>query len=91
MRAVVSLVGYLAGLGAVSMWVPQAWRVHTHRGDAAVLAGVSVTAYAVAVVFNALLLAYGIGTTSAPVSLSGAVNLVLSLFIATVVARGRRR
>lgn len=87
----VSLVGYLASLGAVSMWLPQAWRVHTHRRDAAVLAGVSVLAYATAVVFNALLLAYGVGTSSAPVSLSAAVNLVLSGFIVTVVASGRAR
>lgn len=87
----VTLVGYLASLGAVSMWVPQAWRVHTHRHDAAVLAGVSVLAYGTAVVFNALLLAYGLGTASGPVAVSGAVNLVLSIFIVAVVGRGRVR
>lgn len=86
----VGVVGYLASLGAISMWLPQAWRVHRHRDDAAVLAGVSVVAYGTAVVFNALLLAYGVGTSSAPVSLSGAVNLVLSGFIVVVVSRGRR-
>ena len=84
------MVGYLASLGAVSMWVPQAWRVHLHRRDAAVLAGVSVAAYAVGMVFNALLLTYGVGSGSAPVALSGGVNLVLCTFIAAVVARGRR-
>ncbi len=86
----VGVVGYLASLGAMSMWVPQAWRVHRHRRDAAVLAGVSVPAYATAVVFNALLLAYGVGSASAPVALSGAVNLVMSGFIGAVVRGGGR-
>jgi hypothetical protein len=87
---VVSLVGYLAGLGAVSMWVPQAWRVHVNRHDAAVLAGISALAYAVGMLFNALLLTYGVGSRSGPVALSGGVNLVLCSFITVVVSRGRR-
>ena len=87
----VELIGYLASLGAMSMWVPQAWRVHRHRRDAAVLAGVSVPAYATAVLFNALLLAYGVGSDAAPVALSGAVNVVMSGFIVAVVGRGGRR
>jgi hypothetical protein len=41
----------------MSMWLPQAWRVHRHRRDPAVLAGVSVLAYGTAVLFNGLLLA----------------------------------
>lgn len=85
----VGLIGYLASLGAISMWVPQAWRVHRHRHDVAVLAGVSVLAYATAMVFNGLLLAYGVGSDSVPVALSGAVNLVMSGFIVAVVSRRR--
>jgi len=88
---VVTFVGYLASLGAVSMWVPQAWRVHSHRQDAAVLAGVSVLAYAVGMLFNTLLLIYGVGSGSGPVALSGGVNLVLCGFIAAVASRGRSR
>jgi hypothetical protein len=88
---VVTVVGYLASLGAVSMWLPQAWRVHVNRHDAAVLAGVSVLAYLVGMLFNALLLTYGVGSGSAPVALSGGVNLVLCGFIAAVVSRGRSR
>jgi hypothetical protein len=88
---VVGLVGYLASLGAMSMWVPQAWRVHRHRRDASVLAGVSAPAYAIAVLFNGLLLAYGVGSDSAPVALSGGVNLLTSGFIvAVVVSHGSR-
>lgn len=86
----VTVVGYLASLGAVSMWVPQAWRVHVHRHDAAVLAGVSVLAYAVGALFNTLLLTYGVGSDSAPVAISGGVNLVLCAFIVALVSRGRR-
>lgn len=85
----VRLIGYLASLGAISMWVPRAWRVHRHRHDVAVLAGVSVLAYATAMVFNGLLLAYGVGSDSVPVALSGAVNLVMSGFIVAVVSRRR--
>jgi hypothetical protein len=85
----INVVGYLASLGAVSMWLPQAWRVHRHRHDAAVLAGVSVLAYATAMVFNGLLLAYGVGSDSVPVALSGGVNLVMSAFIVAVVSRRR--
>ena len=51
----VGLVGYLASLGAISMWMPHAWRVHRHRHDAGVLAGVSVLAYATAMVPNLLI------------------------------------
>ena len=85
----VGLVGYLASLGAISMWMPQAVRVHRHRHDAAVLAGVSVLAYATAMVFNGLLLAYGVGSDSVPVALSGGVNLVMSAFIVAVLSRRR--
>jgi hypothetical protein len=86
---VVGLVGYLASLGAISMWMPQAWRVHRHRHDATVLAGVSVLAYATAMVFNGLLLAYGVGSDSVPVALSGGINLLMSAFIVAVVSRRR--
>jgi hypothetical protein len=86
---VVGVVGYLASAGAISMWVPQAWRVHRHRHDPAVLAGVSVLAFVTAVVFNGLLLAYGVGSDSVPVALSGGVNLVMSAFIVAVVSRRR--
>ncbi|HWM74387.1 MAG TPA: hypothetical protein VNQ53_11635 [Nocardioides sp.] len=85
----VGLVGYLASLGAISMWMPQAWRVHRHRHDAAVLAGVSVLAYVTAMVFNGLLLAYGVGSDSVPVALSGGVNLLMSGFIVAVVSTRR--
>src|SRR5205085_299380 len=68
---VVDLIGYLASLGAVSMWVPQAVRAHRRRHDPAALAGLSLLAFGTAVVFNGLLLAYGIGSDSMPVAVSG--------------------
>ena len=87
----VDLIGYLASLGAVSMWVPQALRVHRRRHDPSALAGLSVLAFGTAVVFNGLLLAYGVGSDSVPVAVSGAANLVMSAYIVGTVAVGSRR
>jgi len=86
---VIEAIGFLASIGAVSMWLPQALRAYRQRHDAATLAGLSVTAFSVAVLFNALLLVYGIGTDSAPVALSGGANFVMSALIVAIVARGR--
>ena len=85
----IELIGFLASIGAVSMWLPQALRAYRHRHDAATLAGLSIVAFSTAVVFNGLLLVYGIGTDSAPIALSGGANFVMSALIVGIVARGR--
>ena len=86
----IELLGYLASAGAVSMWLPQAWRVLRLRHSQSALAGISLTGYSIAVVFNALLLAYGLGTHSIPVALAGGVNLVLTALIVTTVGLARQ-
>jgi len=88
---VINLVGYLASLGALLMWLPQGWRVVHHRDDVGTLAGISVQAYCAGILFNALLLIYGIGTNGTPVMVAACVNLVMSSLIATVVATTRMR
>ena len=85
----IDAVGYLASLGALLMWLPQGWRVVRHRFDEATLAGISVGAYATGMLFNALLLIYGIGTGGIPVAVAACVNLVMSSLIVVVVARSR--
>jgi uncharacterized protein with PQ loop repeat len=88
---VIDAVGYLASLGALLMWLPQGWRVVQQRHDVKALAGVSVTAYYAGMLFNALLLVYGIGTHGIPVIVAACVNLVMSVLIVTVVSRARVR
>jgi uncharacterized protein with PQ loop repeat len=88
---VIDAIGYLASLGALLMWLPQGWRVIRRKEDTQALAGISIAAYATGMLFNALLLVYGIGTNGIPVIVAASVNLVMSSLIVTVVTRARRR
>jgi uncharacterized protein with PQ loop repeat len=88
---VIDAIGYLASLGALLMWLPQGWRVVHHRHEDEVLAGVSVMAYSAGLLFNALLLVYGIGTSGIPVITAACVNLTMSSLIVIVVSRSRAR
>lgn len=85
------VIGYLAGLGAAVMWVPQAWRAIRLRHDARALAGISATAYLTAVAFNALLLTYGVRNDAFPVVVAGCVNVVCAGVIVAIVLPRRRR
>ncbi len=87
----INSIGYLASLGALLMWLPQGWRVVHHRDDSKALEGISVGAYATGVVFNALLLVYGLGTHALPVVLAASVNLIMSSLIVVIVRRSRER
>jgi uncharacterized protein with PQ loop repeat len=91
MVPVIDAIGYLASLGALLMWLPQGWRVITHRTEGELLEGISVVAYGAGFLFNALLLVYGIGTSGIPVIAAACVNLVMSSLIVVVVARSRTR
>jgi uncharacterized protein with PQ loop repeat len=88
---VIDAIGYLASLGALLMWLPQGWRVILHKEDTQALAGISIAAYATGMLFNALLLIYGIGTSGIPVIVAASVNLVMSSLIVTIVTRARAR
>jgi high-affinity K+ transport system ATPase subunit B len=55
------------------------------------LSGISVTAYYAGMLFNALLLVYGIGTHGVPVIVAACVNLFMSFLIVSVVTRARVR
>jgi uncharacterized protein with PQ loop repeat len=87
----IDAIGYLASLGALLMWLPQGWRVIHQRHDGESLAGISVAAYYAGMLFNALLLVYGIGTNGVPVVVAACVNLVMSMLIVTVVTKARIR
>lgn len=87
----IETVGYLAALGAASMWLPQAARALRHRHDPASLAALSLVTYGVAVAFNALLLGYGALQHARPVMLAGAVNLTCAAVIVAVVLGARSR
>jgi uncharacterized protein with PQ loop repeat len=88
---VIDAIGYLASLGALLMWLPQGWRVIHHRQEVKDLAGISIAAYSTGMLFNALLLIYGIGTSGIPVIVAACVNLLMSSLIVTVVTRARSR
>jgi uncharacterized protein with PQ loop repeat len=88
---VIDAIGYLASLGALLMWLPQAVRVVRHRHAPETLAGISVVAYGTGFLFNALLLVYGFGTHAVPVVLAACVNIVMSSLIGLVVLRSRTR
>ncbi|MBS44368.1 MAG: hypothetical protein CMH83_14625 [Nocardioides sp.] len=84
------LVGGAAAAGAASMWLPQAARaVRVRRRDPGALAGISLATYAVAVLFNALLLVYGLAEHAVPVVVAGAVNLLCAGVIVAVVLPAR--
>jgi uncharacterized protein with PQ loop repeat len=87
----ITAIGFLASLGALLMWLPQGWRVIRNRHDQESLAGISVAAYYGGMLFNALLLIYGIGTSAIPVIVAACVNLVMSSLIVTVVTKARSR
>jgi uncharacterized protein with PQ loop repeat len=87
----IDAVGYLASLGALLMWLPQGWRIIRHRHEVPSLAGISVAGYYTGMLFNALLLIYGIGTSAIPVIVAAGVNLFMSSLIVTVVTRARIR
>jgi uncharacterized protein with PQ loop repeat len=87
----IDAIGYLASLGALLMWLPQGWRVIHHRHEEKELAAVSVAAYYTGMLFNALLLIYGIGTSAIPVIVAACVNLFMSSLIVIVVAKARLR
>lgn len=86
----IQVVGYLGSLGAAVMWIPQTHRAVRSRRDLATLAGISLTAYAVAAVFNALLFAYGLVSDAGPVVVAGAVNLVCATVIVSILVTSRR-
>jgi len=88
---VIDVIGYLASLGALLMWLPQGWRVIHRRQEVKELAGISIAAYSTGMLFNALLLVYGIGTSGIPVIVAACVNLLMSSLIVTVVTRARSR
>jgi uncharacterized protein with PQ loop repeat len=87
---VIDAIGYLASLGALLMWLPQGWRI-LHQREVEKLEGVSVAAYGTGMLFNSLLLIYGIGTSGVPVIAAACVNLAMSSLIVAVVTRSRRR
>lgn len=80
-------VGYVGSAGAALMWLPQATRAWRHRHDPAVLEGISASAYVVALVFNILLLTYGLTTQAPPVVVAAVVNLACALVIVVLVRR----
>ena len=83
-------IGYVGSAGAALMWVPQAFRAVRHRRDAQALAGISPVASLGAVLFNALLLSYGLTSDAAPVVVAGSANLVCATVIVAVLATSRR-
>jgi len=88
--AAIEAVGFVGSAGAAVMWIPQAVRVLRLRRSGAVLQGVSPAAYAVAMVFNALLALYGYEERAVPVEVAGAVNLVCATVIIGAILLPRR-
>lgn len=85
----IDVVGYLASVGAACMWLPQTIRAFRLRHSAAALEGLSLSAYAVAVLFNALLLAYGTLEHARPVQVAGALNLACAAAIVGLLVTRR--
>ncbi|WP_300677958.1 hypothetical protein [Nocardioides sp.] len=84
-------IGYVGSAGAATMWIPQAARAWQHRRDQHALGGISASAYAVAIVFNALLLTYGITTDAPPVIVAAVVNLLCACTIVTIIRVASRQ
>ncbi|KRA29471.1 MULTISPECIES: hypothetical protein [unclassified Nocardioides] len=84
-------IGYVGAVGSASMWAPQAARVVRLRHDVTALAGISASAYAIAVVFNALLVVYGSHAHALPVVVAGVTNLACATLIFGMLQRSRRR
>jgi uncharacterized protein with PQ loop repeat len=89
----IQAIGFVGSAGAAVMWVPQAARVLRLRRAGVALQGISLTAYAVAIVFNALLAWYGATEHAVPVVVAGSVNLLCAAVIvsALLLPRGQRR
>jgi uncharacterized protein with PQ loop repeat len=85
----VHAVGYFGSAGAAVMWIPQAVRAVRLRRQTAALAGISLAAYVMAMVFNALLLSYGLLASAGPVVLAGCVNLACATVITSVLLLSR--
>lgn len=85
----IEAIGYLASAGAASMWLPQTVRAFRLRHAGTAMEGLSLPAYAVAVLFNALLLSYGTLEHARPVMVAGALNLACALVIVTLLVRRR--
>jgi uncharacterized protein with PQ loop repeat len=81
------LVGYLAALGAIAMWLPQVARALRNRTNPAYLEAISTSTYAVGLAFNALLIAYGVLSDSIPAIAAGIVNIACSATIITLKVR----
>lgn len=71
------------------MWVPQAVRALRHRAAGDELTGLSRGGYSVAIVFNALLIAYALTSSATPVLVAGCVNLVCAAVIVTTLSLSR--
>ncbi|MCX6399701.1 MAG: hypothetical protein NTX33_07220 [Propionibacteriales bacterium] len=84
-------VGYVGAVGSASMWAPQAVRVVRLRHEVEALAGISSSAYAIAVVFNVLLAAYGLSEHAVPVVVAGVINLACATLIFAMLQVARRR
>jgi uncharacterized protein with PQ loop repeat len=87
---VIEVIGYVGSAGAAVMWLPQVVRALRNRNDVDALAGISALAYLTAVLFNGLLLSYGVVSHAAPVMVAGAVNLTCALLIVALLVRARR-
>ena len=86
----IEAVGYVGSAGAATMWVPQAVKAVRHRADPDTLSAISLATYAVAMVFNVLLIAYGASRDATPVVVAGVVNLVCATVIVAVLVGARR-
>lgn len=85
----IEAIGFVGSAGAAVMWVPQALRVLRLRRTGMTLQGVSPAAYAVAIVFNALLVWYGLTERAVPVVVAGTVNLLCAAVIVGALALPR--
>jgi uncharacterized protein with PQ loop repeat len=86
---VIELVGYLASLGAIAMWLPQVVRTLRHRHDRAYLHAISLGGFGMGIAFNALLIVYGTMTHAIPVIAAGGVNIVCSMLIVGLKVQAR--
>jgi hypothetical protein len=87
----IEAIGYVGAAGAASMWMPQMVRAIRNRRDHDALHGLSLGGYAVAIVFNALLIAYSATTAARPALVAGIVNLVCAFVIVAFVLPSRLR
>lgn len=84
------LVGYVGSAGAALMWLPQVATAIRGRRVAGAHEGISPASFALALVFNALLVSYGALEHAAPVVLAGCINFCCAVAILVTVATGRR-